>query len=164
MNYFKIVLFLFHLAWYMNQNANAQIVNNSKLLFIGDNQPRPALGINLGTIDYSMNNWVFTNKFKHAREWRPVYSLNNWQTYTMEGTFPTEWSLDYWPLNFTVENYNKKRGYQTELGTDGNYPIGDYVVTWQGTGNITVLGDAQSVQIINQNKLKFKVKLIKIRW
>jgi hypothetical protein len=39
----------------------------SQLLFTGDDQKRTDLGVNLGPIDYSMPQWVFTNKFKHGK-------------------------------------------------------------------------------------------------
>ena len=41
--------------------------NASKFHFSGDDQPRPGLGINLGWITPDMDQWVFTNKFKHAK-------------------------------------------------------------------------------------------------
>lgn len=40
--------------------------NASKFHFSGDDQPRPGIGINLGWITSDMDQWVFTNKFKHA--------------------------------------------------------------------------------------------------
>jgi hypothetical protein len=45
-----------------NETSNA-----SKFHFSGDDQPRPGLGINVGWITPDMDQWVFTNKFKHAK-------------------------------------------------------------------------------------------------
>ncbi len=44
-----------------------ETTNGSKLHFTGDDQPRPGLGINVGWITPEMDQWVFANKFKHAR-------------------------------------------------------------------------------------------------
>ena len=90
-------------------------LSQPQLLFSGNNQTKPGLGINVGTIDYGMSQWVFTNKFKHAREWRPVSSSDKWNTYAMAGSIATEWSSDMWPLNFSVVSW-VGLGYQTELG------------------------------------------------
>ncbi|EFC47802.1 hypothetical protein NAEGRDRAFT_57192 [Naegleria gruberi] len=127
------------------------------LLFRGD-EARHMLGINLGPIDYEMIQWVFTNRFKHAREWRPVGSLDEWKTYYFEGTITTNWSQDGYPLGFQ-NKYNKRRyGYQTELGTLGKYPTGDYILTFEGSGNFSILGDATNVRQVNSHRFEFSVQ------
>lgn len=45
---------------------NSTNSTRGRLLFTGDDQKRTDLGVNLGPIDYSMPQWVFTNKFKHG--------------------------------------------------------------------------------------------------
>ena len=45
----------------------------------------------------------------------------------------------------------------TELGTDGKYPTGDYVLKFNGTGNLTVLGDARNLLFTEPNRLEFSV-------
>ena len=99
----------------------------TKLLFTGNNQTRPGLGINVGTITSGMSQWVFTNKFKHAGTWFPVSSSNNWQTYSLAGAIPTQWDTNGYPLNFTYKGqWSGNLGYMTQLGVDGVYPTGDY--------------------------------------
>ena len=49
-------------------NSNMTAPGENPFLFIGDDQPRQDLGINLGPIDYTMAQWVFTNKFKHGNK------------------------------------------------------------------------------------------------
>jgi hypothetical protein len=91
------------------------VLAQSNLIFSGNNQTKPGLGINVGTIDYGMSQWVFTNKFKHARDWRPVSTGDNWNSYSMAGAIQTTWSSDMWPINFTMPSW-AHLGYQTELG------------------------------------------------
>ena len=50
-------------------NSNITAPGENPFLFIGDDQPRQDLGINLGPIDYTMAQWVFTNKFKHGKKY-----------------------------------------------------------------------------------------------
>lgn len=139
---------------------SGQVQGDPPLLFTGENQARPGLGINLGLVDSGMAQWVFTNKFKHAKEWRPCGSNNDWANYSWTSAFNTSWSEDGYPLTFNHNPYvNSRQGYQTELGTYGTYPTGDYVVTYLGTGNITLLGDATNVRMINSNKFEFTVSL-----
>ena len=108
-----------------NQTTTPEITN--QILFTGDNQTRPGLGINLGTITSGMSQWVFTNKFKHANRWQIVASRNNWFSYSFGGRSDTEWDSDGYPVNFTyISTPGTNLGYQTQLGTDGVYPTGDY--------------------------------------
>lgn len=129
----------------------------AELLFSGNETPRPPLGINVGPIDHEMSQWVFTNRFKHAREWIPIASSDNWKTTRWSSNFETTWSLDGYPLWFNQINSHTKIGYLTVLGTSGLYPTGDYIVTFNGTGNITLLGDASDINYKSHNKLEFKV-------
>ena len=81
-------------------NVKGQITNETQLLFYGDSQPRPGLGINLGNIDSGMSEWVFTNLFKHAREWRTCFTRNNWLSFSFAGALDTVWSSDGYPIKF----------------------------------------------------------------
>ena len=132
--------------------ASTQYNSSSPLLFTGDDQPKPDLGINAGTIDSGMSQWVFTNMFKHASEWRPVSTNNNWASYLFAGAVTTVFSSDGYPINST-----SNIGFETELGTHGTYPTGDYILTFQGSGNISLFGDAKNVTIVNPNKFQFTV-------
>ncbi len=49
-------------------------------------------------------------------------------------------------------------GYLTEIGTSGNYPTGEYLVTWEGTGNLSLLGDPENVTVINNNRIEFIIR------
>ncbi len=49
-----------------NPGINLTDSITSQLLFTGDDQERTELGVNLGPIDFTMAQWVFTNKFKHG--------------------------------------------------------------------------------------------------
>ena len=99
----------------------------TKLLYSGDNQTRPNLGINVGTITSGMSQWVFTNKFKHSDCWRSVSSNNNWATYAFAGAIPTQWDANGYPVNFTHRGqWGGNLGYVTQLGVEGVYPTGDY--------------------------------------
>ena len=130
------------------------IVKAKKLLFTGDDQPRPYLGINVGPIDYSMNQWVFRNYFKHCKEWASVGTNDGWKTFSAAGSIPTNWSSDGYPTEF----YYKNRGYQTVIGTSGMYPTGSYFLTYEGTGNLTILGDAEDVAKVSPNRFEFFVR------
>lgn len=81
--------------------------NATKLLFNGDNQTRQGLGINVGPIDSLMLQWVFINKFKHAREFRPVCTPNNWVNYSWAGALPTDWSADGYPIRLNISSWSK---------------------------------------------------------
>ena len=129
----------------------------AEFLFSGNEQARPPLGINVGPIDHEMSQWVFTNRFKHAREWTPIASSDNWRTTRWSSSFETKWSIDGYPLWFNQINSYSKNGYMTVLGTSGLYPTGDYIVTFKGTGNITLLGDASDLKYKSSNKIEFKV-------
>jgi hypothetical protein len=48
-------------------------------------------------------------------------------------------------------------GYLTQLGVGGSYPTGEYLLTFQGTGNISLLGDAINIRMINSNRFEFTV-------
>jgi len=113
-----------------NETNSSQIDPNafgSNLVFSGDNQTRPGLGINVGMITSGMSQWVFTNKFKHADCWRTVSSRDNWATYAFAGYVPTQWDTDGYPVNFTYQGqWGGNLGYITQLGVDGLYPTGDY--------------------------------------
>ena len=99
----------------------------NRLFYTGDNQTRPGVGINAGMITSGMSQWVFTNKFKHADCWHPVFSRNNWATYLFAGSIPTEWDTNGYPVNFTSRGqWGSYYGYLTQLGVDGVYPSGDY--------------------------------------
>jgi hypothetical protein len=132
--------------------ASTQYNSSSPLLFTGNDQPKPDLGINAGTIDNGMSQWVFTNMFKHASEWRPAFSNNNWATYAFAGAVNTVFSSDGYPMNAS-----SNIGFVAQLGTHGVYPTGDYILTFQGNGNISLFGDAVNINFVNQNKFKFTV-------
>lgn len=85
--------------------TNASI--ETKLLFRGDNQTKQGLGINAGTIDSLMLQWVFTNKFKHARDWRPVCTSNNWVDYSWAGALNVIWSDDGYPIVYNFTSWQK---------------------------------------------------------
>jgi hypothetical protein len=81
--------------------------NLPNLLFNGNHQPRNDLGINVGSINHFMLQWVFVNKFKHAREWQTVASRSNWFNYSMAGAIPnTVFSSDGYLLNFSKSSYS----------------------------------------------------------
>ena len=103
--------------------------NPNQLLYTGDNQTRPGLGINAGTITSGMSQWVFTNKFKHASPWRPVSSGNSWLSWSFAGAIATTWDSNGYPFNFTYKGqWGGNLGYMAQLGTDGVYPKGNYVM------------------------------------
>jgi hypothetical protein len=97
---------------YINQSnlttQSPQINGNlPNLLFNGNHQPRHDLGINVGSINHFMLQWVFVNKFKHAKEWATVSSRTNWFNYSMAGAIPnTVFSSDGYLLNFTKSSYS----------------------------------------------------------
>ena len=133
-------------------NASTQYNSSSPLLFTGDDQPKPDLGINAGTIDSGMSQWVFTNMFKHAKEWRPVFTNNNWASFLFAGAVNTVFSSDGYPMKAS-----SNIGFETELGTNGEYPSGEYILQFQGNGNISLFGDAKNVSIVNSNKFQFTI-------
>lgn len=88
----------------LNSTNVTQQNTKPKLLFYGNDQKKQGLGVNLGPIDPFMSQWVFTNIFKHAREWRIMSTANNWATFTATGAIPTDWSSDGYPLHFSNPN------------------------------------------------------------
>ncbi|CAF0900053.1 unnamed protein product [Brachionus calyciflorus] len=133
-------------------------LGNCELIFSGDDHPKPGLGINLGPIDNGMSQWVFTNKFKHANEWITVGANSDWKNYRAAGAFQTTWSDDGYPIEFNHNPYGTSyNGYLTSFGNDGNYQTGDYIATFEGTGNITLLGDAINLNFLESNKIEFYV-------
>ena len=107
----------------------SQTFPSNDLLYIGDNQTRPDMGINVGTITSGMSQWVFTNKFKHANTWRPVSTGNSWLTYSLAGAIATNWDSNGYPFNFSYKGqWGGNNGYMTQLGTDGVYPTGNYIM------------------------------------
>ncbi|RNA10792.1 T9SS C-terminal target domain-containing [Brachionus plicatilis] len=134
------------------------VISIPELTFTGDDQPKSGLGINLGPIDYGMSQWVFTNKFKHASEWITVSAENDWKNYRRVGYIETTWSDDGYPIEFNHNPYvNTYNGYLTSFGNDGNYPTGEYIASFEGTGNITLLGDAIDLKFKENNKIEFYV-------
>ncbi|RNA33846.1 PA14 domain-containing [Brachionus plicatilis] len=129
----------------------------AEILFSGDDQPRPPLGINLGPVDHEMSQWVFTNRFKHGKEWAPIASFDGWKTTRWSSQFETTWSSDGYPIWFSQNSGSTKIGYMSVLGTSGLYPTGDYIVTFSGTGNITLLGDASNLKYPSHNLVEFTV-------
>ena len=136
----------------------SSVISIPELIFSGDDHPKPGLGINLGPIDYGMSQWVFVNKFKHANEWLPVSTNIDWKLYRRSGAFETTWSEDGYPIEFDHKPAgNTFYGYMTSFGTDGNYPNGQYIASFDGTGNITLLGDAIDIKFFESNKVEFFV-------
>lgn len=69
------MIFVFYILFIVPMNkcdpeltTESTLTNSTRgrLLYTGDDQKRTDLGVNLGPIDYSMSQWVFTNKFKHG--------------------------------------------------------------------------------------------------
>ena len=120
----------------INNSSNSSS-NDPVLLFYGNNQTKQGLGINVGTIDSFMSQWVFVNKFKHAREWRPVSTRNNWANWSLAGASNVVWNRsrkkkykliknkhfilfkilfiflfsDGYPVNYTYAKYSTSDGY-----------------------------------------------------
>ena len=69
----------------------------------------------------------------------------------------TTWNSDGYPVWFEDQRWGSGQGYQTVIGTYGAYPTGDYIITFNGTGNISLFGDATNVQYPSQNKITFTV-------
>lgn len=139
-------------------NLISLVISSPELIFSGDDHPKPGLGINLGPIDYGMSQWVFTNKFKHAKEWVTVSSDTDWKNYRLAGSLETIWSNDGYPIEFNHNPYtNYFNGYMTSFGNHGNYPTGEYIASFEGTGNITLLGDAILLDFVESNKVVFYV-------
>ena len=133
-------------------------IADTDLLYAGDGvQPRPGLGVNLSPIGYTMNQWVFRNYLMHAREWRPVRTGDDWKTFMVVSSFPTNWSSDGYPIEFVSKSGSRGLGYQTEIGTSSLYPVGNYFLTFEGTGNFSLLGDATDVKKVSSNRFEFSV-------
>ncbi len=74
-----------------SSNSTNSSSHEPVLLFYGNNQTKQSLGINVGPIDTFMSQWVFVNKFKHAREWRSVNTRENWATWSFGGVSDAVW-------------------------------------------------------------------------
>lgn len=87
----------------------------------------------------------------------PVYSDDFWASYRFTGSFNTTWDLNGYPSEFAYADGGRRYGYHTVIGTSGSYPTGDYVLEFNGTGEVKLFGDATQIQILGSNKLAFSV-------
>jgi hypothetical protein len=102
--------------------------------------PDPFIGTNLAPIAYWSTSWTFVDVMKMARPWL-----------TTDGsTFNTGLEVDTdangWPTENPVDPSNLPAGPHTVFthvfnAVDGHYPAGDYILTWDGTADITVEWD-----------------------
>lgn len=95
------------------------------------------VGINLGSVTYWGSSWVFTDAFRKAAPWIPQrVSGGNWNT-----GIPLALDQDGWPILKTGEAAGTLlfRGH-------AQYPKGDYLLEYDGDGDILVGFDAKVVR------------------
>ncbi len=111
----------------------------------GDDNPLPTaksrnfLGINLSEVTYYTREWVFVDAMKQAREWLPTRSggttpWDSGETLTLNS--------DGWPILRPGQAAHTI----ALIDTDGAYPAGQYICTYEGDGELEFGRDAQVVR------------------
>lgn len=92
------------------------------------------LGINLAQLNYYSRDWVFVDAIKQAKPWVATTPTGN----PFDLGTPVTTDTDGWPI------LQEGEAAQTIMfdGTDGAYPAGQYVCTYDGTGEIVFQWDA----------------------
>jgi len=114
------------------------------LAHFNQTDPDPFLGTNLGPIEYWKSHWVFVDVFKMAREWQMSGGATSFTT-----------DSDAWPETITPSNGTVFSTIFSDL--DGVYPGGNYVLTYEGTADVTVTGDVTSVTLPDPGNIKRKL-------
>ncbi len=120
-----------------------------------DNNPLPTavsrgfLGMNLAEITYYTREWVFVDAIKQSRQWLPTRS---------GGSNPFDSGEN---LRLTDEGWPILRDGQAAhtlllIDTQGAYPAGRYVCTYDGDGSLVFGQDAQAVSK-NGNRIELDV-------
>jgi hypothetical protein len=104
--------------------------------FLNDDAP---MGTNLEAIDDAARSVVFTDVMRTARDWIP-------QNVPFDGTWntgdPLNLGPDGWPASLDP---GKAAATVLMNGQQGNYPAGQYVCLYDGTGSVAFRGDATVV-------------------
>lgn len=102
-----------------------------------DTYTRGFLGINLAEVTYYDREWVFVDAMKMAREWLP--------TKPGGGTFDTGETLKLDPNGWPLLREGQAAHTLIFVDTDGAYPAGRYVCTFDGDGDVVLEFDARIV-------------------
>ncbi len=95
------------------------------------------LGINLSQVNYYNREWVFVDAMKQAKPWVATTPTGNpFDTGAFVHTDPMGWPLLQVGTSAQTLIFNQ---------TQGAYPAGQYVCTYEGTGEIKIQWDAQVV-------------------
>ncbi|MEZ6192921.1 MAG: hypothetical protein R3C45_16740 [Phycisphaerales bacterium] len=93
------------------------------------------LGINLSQVNYYNREWVFVDAMKQAKPWVATTPTGNpFDTGELIQTDPKGWPLLQVGTSAQTLIFNQ---------TQGAYPAGQYVCTYEGTGSIILQWDAQ---------------------
>ncbi len=114
-----------------------------------DNSPKGFLGINLAEVTYYTREWVFVDAMKQSRDWLPTRSggsnpWNSGETLSL--------NKDGWP----ILNDGQAAHTIMMIDTQGAYPAGRYVCTYDGDGTIEFNYDAKVVSR-NGNRIELDV-------
>ncbi|MEZ6191615.1 MAG: hypothetical protein R3C45_10040 [Phycisphaerales bacterium] len=102
-----------------------------------DTYTRGFLGINLAEVTYYDREWAFVDAMKLAREWLP--------TKTGGGTFDTGESLKLDTNGWPILQSGQAAHTLIFVDTDGAYPAGKYVCTFEGEGDVVLSHDAKQI-------------------
>ncbi len=107
-----------------------------------------SLGMNLSEVAYFSREWVFVDGMRSAKPW--VSTNPNGQPFDTGQTVQTD--ADGWPILQAGE------AAQTLMLTEkAAYPAGQYVVTFDGTGQLAFEFDAENVQLVSPGRMTFDV-------
>ncbi|MEZ6190316.1 MAG: hypothetical protein R3C45_03395 [Phycisphaerales bacterium] len=105
---------------------------------------RNFLGMNLADVTYYTREWVFVDAMKQSRDWLPTRSGSSDPWDSGESL---KLDADGWPILRAPGEAAHTIMYHD---TEGAYPAGRYVCTWEGDGEVVLGWDAREVNRRNR--------------